>query len=49
MDLIKEPEKEFESLVNTEGIQTVRAKKEKCVQFESLVNTEGIQTEFLLN
>ena len=44
MDLRKEPDKEFESLVNTEGIQTVRAKKEKCVQFESLVNTEGIQT-----
>ena len=34
----------FESLVNTEGIQTPRIHGLPQGQFESLVNTEGIQT-----
>ena len=34
----------FESLVNTEGIQTSRHFTDSYQQFESLVNTEGIQT-----
>ena len=36
--------KRFESLVNTEGIQTMDLRKEPDKEFESLVNTEGIQT-----
>ena len=35
---------EFESLVNTEGIQTFWACDFETTVFESLVNTEGIQT-----
>ena len=35
----------FESLVNTEGIQTRRCASAINELFESLVNTEGIQTE----
>ena len=34
----------FESLVNTEGIQTEVQWSSHCDRFESLVNTEGIQT-----
>ena len=34
----------FESLVNTEGIQTRYSHSIPGRQFESLVNTEGIQT-----
>ena len=34
----------FESLVNTEGIQTFWACDFETTVFESLVNTEGIQT-----
>ena len=34
----------FESLVNTEGIQTDAQYTEHAEPFESLVNTEGIQT-----
>ena len=34
----------FESLVNTEGFQTVRYAECKLCLFESLVNTEGFQT-----
>ena len=34
----------FESLVNTEGIQTKGKKQDSTEVFESLVNTEGIQT-----
>ena len=34
----------FESLVNTEGIQTNEAWQSGDIVFESLVNTEGIQT-----
>ena len=34
----------FESLVNTEGIQTHTWKMNTRPTFESLVNTEGIQT-----
>ena len=34
----------FESLVNTEGIQTIVGGIQTQLQFESLVNTEGIQT-----
>ena len=34
----------FESLVNTEGIQTQSGSKFLKIPFESLVNTEGIQT-----
>ena len=34
----------FESLVNTEGIQTLMFIAGKKSEFESLVNTEGIQT-----
>ena len=36
----------FESLVNTEGIQTNEAWQAGDIVFESLVNTEGIQTDF---
>ena len=35
----------FESLVNTEGIQTAVNSSVFLFLFESLVNTEGIQTE----
>ena len=35
---------EFESLVNTEGIQTCSFLFLADISFESLVNTEGIQT-----
>ena len=35
----------FESLVNTEGIQTCISSISDSYRFESLVNTEGIQTE----
>ena len=34
----------FESLVNTEGIQTRVSARRQALKFESLVNTEGIQT-----
>ena len=34
----------FESLVNTEGIQTRTMNRKYNAEFESLVNTEGIQT-----
>ena len=34
----------FESLVNTEGIQTTVFHAVEQSKFESLVNTEGIQT-----
>ena len=34
----------FESLVNTEGFQTVLKMDHNECQFESLVNTEGFQT-----
>ena len=34
----------FESLVNTEGIQTRLECEQSTEKFESLVNTEGIQT-----
>ena len=34
----------FESLVNTEGIQTSPLAQTEWMVFESLVNTEGIQT-----
>ena len=37
--------KRFESLVNTEGIQTDVENYYKTGLFESLVNTEGIQTK----
>ena len=39
----------FESLVNTEGIQTNTSCQSKRKWFESLVNTEGIQTWHLLS
>ena len=39
-----DPRREFESLVNTEGIQTLGIIKVSMNWFESLVNTEGIQT-----
>ena len=35
---------EFESLVNTEGFQTVHVGEIRGRPFESLVNTEGFQT-----
>ena len=35
----------FESLVNTEGIQTCHTSTGTVRTFESLVNTEGIQTD----
>ena len=35
----------FESLVNTEGIQTTSMTMCQITWFESLVNTEGIQTK----
>ena len=38
----------FESLVNTEGIQTSLLSTADHWQFESLVNTEGIQTSRLI-
>ena len=38
----------FESLVNTEGIQTVCRINCLWKMFESLVNTEGIQTQQLI-
>ena len=34
----------FESLVNTEGFQTIRRDESNPISFESLVNTEGFQT-----
>ena len=37
--------RQFESLVNTEGFQTVDNKMTANPGFESLVNTEGFQTE----
>ena len=35
---------EFESLVNTEGFQTLKSWFSLLLLFESLVNTEGFQT-----
>ena len=35
---------QFESLVNTEGFQTVQSGLAQITSFESLVNTEGFQT-----
>ena len=40
----REPDLRFESLVNTEGIQTRDYDFIRFRMFESLVNTEGIQT-----
>ena len=35
---------QFESLVNTEGFQTLCCLQGSYLMFESLVNTEGFQT-----
>ena len=35
---------QFESLVNTEGFQTLKVSPMITLSFESLVNTEGFQT-----
>ena len=35
----------FESLVNTEGFQTIKKGAAHTIWFESLVNTEGFQTK----
>ena len=43
---LQECEPWFESLVNTEGIQTSSDILIEYCTFESLVNTEGIQTQY---